>query len=289
MSKFTHLHVHSEYSLLDGFSRIPDLVSAAREQGADALALTDHGVMFGAVDFYRECEKQGITPIIGSEVYVSPGDMTDRNPAQKRAAHLILLAENNEGYKNLMKIVSAGYVDGFYYKPRVDHALLRKYSDGLIALSACLAGEIPQAVISGDQAGAEKLALEYQDIFGEGNFFLEIQDHRIQEEAAVREGLRKISERTGIGLVATNDSHYVRREDAAAHDVLVCIQTGARVDDEDRLRYTGDFSLRSPEEMIREFGDYPGAVENTMLIADRCHVTLEEGVNHMPEYEIPLD
>lgn len=143
MSKFTHLHVHSEYSLLDGFSRIPDLVSAAREQGADALALTDHGVMFGAVDFYRECEKQGITPIIGSEVYVSPGDMTDRNPAQKRAAHLILLAENNEGYKNLMKIVSAGYVDGFYYKPRVDHALLRKYSDGLIALSACLAGEIP--------------------------------------------------------------------------------------------------------------------------------------------------
>ena len=288
MSKFTHLHVHSEYSLLDGFSRIPDLVSAAREQGADALALTDHGVMFGAVDFYRECEKQGITPIIGSEVYVSPGDMTDRNPAQKRAAHLILLAENNEGYKNLMKIVSAGYVDGFYYKPRVDHALLRKYSDGLIALSACLAGEIPQAVISGDQAGAEKLALEYQDIFGEGNFFLEIQDHRIQEEAAVREGLRKISERTGIGLVATNDSHYVRREDAAAHDVLVCIQTGARVDDEDRLRYTGDFSLRSPEEMIREFGDYPGAVENTMLIADRCHVTLEEGVNHMPEYEIPV-
>ncbi|MGI6108857.1 MAG: DNA polymerase III subunit alpha [Eubacteriaceae bacterium] len=287
MSKFTHLHVHSEYSLLDGFGRIPDLVKTAKEQGAEALALTDHGVMFGAVDFYRECVSQGINPIIGSEIYVSPGDMKDESPNQKRAAHLVLLAQNNTGYKNLMKIVSAGYVDGFYYKPRVDHDFLRANSEGLIALSACLAGEIPQAVLSGDMQKAEDLALEYQDIFGKGNFYLEIQDHRIQEEAAVRDGLRKISEKTGIGLVATNDVHYVRSSDAQAHDVLVCIQTGARVTDENRMRYHGDYSLKESDVMIREFADFSGAAENTMEIARRCKVTFEEGTNHMPEFEIP--
>lgn len=287
MSAFTHLHVHSEYSLLDGFGRIPDLVTKAREDGMEALALTDHGVMFGAVDFYRECKKQGIKPIIGSEVYVAPGSMHEKNPNKKKSSHLILLARDETGYRNLMKIVSAGYVDGYYYKPRIDHDYLKVHAEGLICLSACLAGEIPRQILAGDYEGAKETALFYREIFGEENFYLEIQNHRIPEEGKVREGLVRLSEETGIGLVATNDVHYVNSEDAQYHDVLICIQTAAHLQDEDRMRYQGDYSLKSQEEMEREFKIYPGAVENTKKIADRVHFEMEEGVNHMPVFEIP--
>lgn len=284
---FTHLHVHSEYSLLDGLGRIKDLVGRAKELGMESLALTDHGVMFGVLDFYNECKAQGIKPIIGSEVYVAPGSMTDRDPNRKRSSHLVLLAKNETGYKNLIKIVSAGYVDGYYYKPRIDHDYLRAHSEGIIALSACLSGEIPKAILNGDYEGAKKTALMYQEIFGKDHFYLEIQDHRIPEEARVRDQIRRISQETGIGMVATNDVHYVRSEDAQTHDVLICIQTGTHVADEERMRYTGDYALLDQDTMDRTFRAYPGAVENTQKIADMVDLTLKEGENHMPVYEIP--
>ena len=286
---FTHLHVHTEYSLLDGAARIEALVKRAGELGMDSLAITDHGAMFGVVDFYRAARKAGIRPIIGCEVYTAARTRFDRNAdLDKRNGHLILLAESNEGYKNLIKIVSRGYTEGFYYKPRVDNELLRRYSGGIIATSACLAGRVQQALLRGDYEGARAQALEYLDIFGKDNFFLEIQDQGLKEEAAINPLLKRLSAETGIGLVATNDVHYIRREDAEFHDILLCIQTGAFADDEDRMRFPNDqFYLKSEEEMRRIFADIPEAVENTHRIAERCDVQFEFGHLHLPEFLPP--
>ncbi|KNZ42888.1 DNA polymerase III subunit alpha [Acetobacterium bakii] len=288
--KFAHLHVHSEYSLLDGFGRINSLAKGAAEQGMDSLALTDHGVLFGAIDFYKACLKEKIHPVIGCEVYISPRGL-DQKDAQldKSRAHLILLAENNIGYKNLMKIVSKGFIDGFYYKPRVDHAYLRENSEGIICLSACIAGEIPKLILKNDMEAAALLCQEYQEIFGKDNFYLEIQDHRLREEALVNERMIQISKKYNIPLVATNDVHYIKKEDSENHDILLCIQTAATVHEEKRMRFpNNEFYLKSPEEMSKLFVDVPEAIENTNRIANRCQVTFDLEKNHMPIFELPM-
>ena len=286
MQRFTHLHVHTEYSLLDGASKIPELVAYAKELGMDSLAITDHGVMYGAVEFYQECTKAGIKPIIGCEVYLAKGSHLDMT--EKTRYHLILLAENDIGYHNLMKIVSKGQLEGFYYKPRVDKDILRTYSEGIICLSACIAGEVPRLINSGNMDGARRCVQEYIDIFGKDNYFLEIQNHDIPEEKTAAEGLRQLAQEFGIGLVATNDLHYVRREDAEAQDVLLCIQTTSNVDDPGRMRFPNDsFYLKSVEEMAELFGGYPEALENTCRIADRCNVKLEFGHLLLPEFPVP--
>ena len=286
MQRFTHLHVHTEYSLLDGASKIPELVAYAKELGMDSLAITDHGVMYGAVEFYQECTKAGIKPIIGCEVYLAKGSHLDMT--EKTRYHLILLAENDIGYHNLMKIVSKGQLEGFYYKPRVDKDILRTYSEGIICLSACIAGEVPRLINSGNMDGARRCVQEYIDIFGKDNYFLEIQNHDIPEEKTAAEGLRQLAQEFGIGLVATNDLHYVRREDAEAQDVLLCIQTTSNVDDPGRMRFPNDsFYLKSAEEMAELFGGYPEALENTCRIADRCNVKLEFGHLLLPEFPVP--
>lgn len=288
---FTHLHTHTEYSLLDGSSKIKELVRRAKDLGMDSLAITDHGVMYGVIDFYRAAREVGIKPILGCEVYVAPGSRFDRENRENsgdRYYHLILLAENNIGYANLMKIVSKGFVEGFYYKPRIDIELLREYHEGIIALSACLAGEIPKLLARGLYDGAKKKALEYRDIFGEGNFFLELQDHGIFEQKIVNQQLVRLSKETGIDLVVTNDVHYINKEDWEAHDILLCIQTAKKVMDEDRMRYKeGEFYLRSEEEMREIFPYAPEAIENTQKIADRCNVEIEFGVTKLPEYPVP--
>ena len=286
MQRFTHLHVHTEYSLLDGASKIPELVAYAKELGMDSLAITDHGVMYGAVEFYQECTKAGIKPIIGCEVYLAKGSHLDMT--EKTRYHLILLAENDIGYHNLMRIVSKGQLEGFYYKPRVDKDILRAYSEGIICLSACIAGEVPRLINSGNMDGARRCVQEYIDIFGKDNYFLEIQNHDIPEEKTAAEGLRQLAQEFGIGLVATNDLHYVRREDAEAQDVLLCIQTTSNVDDPGRMRFPNDsFYLKSAEEMEELFGGYPEALENTCRIADRCNVKLEFGHLLLPEFPVP--
>ena len=286
MQRFTHLHVHTEYSLLDGASKIPELVAYAKELGMDSLAITDHGVMYGAVEFYQECTKAGIKPIIGCEVYLAKGSHLDMT--EKTRYHLILLAENDIGYHNLMRIVSKGQLEGFYYKPRVDKDILRTYSEGIICLSACIAGEVPRLINSGNMDGARRCVQEYIDIFGKDNYFLEIQNHDISEEKTAAEGLRQLAQEFGIGLVATNDLHYVRREDAEAQDVLLCIQTTSNVDDPGRMRFPNDsFYLKSAEEMAELFGGYPEALENTCRIADRCNVKLEFGHLLLPEFPVP--
>ena len=286
MQRFTHLHVHTEYSLLDGASKIPELVAYAKELGMDSLAITDHGVMYGAVEFYQECTKAGIKPIIGCEVYLAKGSHLDMT--EKTRYHLILLAENDIGYHNLMKIVSKGQLEGFYYKPRVDKDILRTYSEGIICLSACIAGEVPRLINSGNMDGARRCVQEYIDIFGKDNYFLEIQNHDIPEEKTAAEGLRQLAQEFGIGLVATNDLHYVRREDAEAQDVLLCIQTTSNVDDPGRMRFPNDsFYLKSAQEMAELFGGYPEALENTCRIADRCNVKLEFGHLLLPEFPVP--
>ena len=286
MQRFTHLHVHTEYSLLDGASKIPELVAYAKELGMDSLAITDHGVMYGAVEFYQECTKAGIKPIIGCEVYLAKGSHLDMT--EKTRYHLILLAENDIGYHNLMKIVSKGQLEGFYYKPRVDKDILRAYSEGIICLSACIAGEVPRLINNGNMDGARRCVQEYIDIFGKDNYFLEIQNHDIPEEKTAAEGLRQLAQEFGIGLVATNDLHYVRREDAEAQDVLLCIQTTSNVDDPGRMRFPNDsFYLKSAEEMAELFGGYPEALENTCRIADRCNVKLEFGHLLLPEFPVP--
>lgn len=286
--KFTHLHVHTEYSLLDGSIRIRDLISRVKELGMDSIAITDHGAMFGVVQFYKEAKNQGIKPILGSEVYVAIDKYTDREPKDKNQFHLVLLAETNEGYQNLMKIVSEGYVNGFYYKPRIDHEILRKYSKGIIALSACLGGEIPYHILSNNYDKAKEVALEYADIFGKDNFFIELQDHGVEEQRMVNKELIKISKETGIPLVATNDVHYLKKEDALVHDILLCIQTGKTIDEEDRMKFpTNEFYLKSPEEMKSIFYDNLEALENTVWIANRCNVDLEFGSLHLPEYKVP--
>ena len=287
---FTHLHVHTEYSLLDGSSKIKEIVARAKELGMDSLAITDHGVMYGVIDFYRAAKEAGIKPIIGCEIYVAPGSRFDREASKgdDRYYHMILLAENDTGYFNLMKIVSKGFVDGFYYKPRVDDEILRQYHEGIIASSACLAGQIPRELIRGDYEAALETAKKYNEIFGQGNFFLELQDHGIPEQRMVNNQLMKMSKELGIDLIATNDSHYTFEEDAQAHDILLCIQTNKKVTDEDRMRYEGgQFYLKSEEQMKELFAYAPEAIENTHKIADRCNVEIEFGITKLPAYDCP--
>ncbi len=289
---FTHLHVHTEYSLLDGSAKIAELVSRAKELGFDSLAITDHGVMYGCIYFYRECLKQGIKPIIGCEVYVSPGSRFDREVGSndERYYHLILLAENNKGYKNLSKIVSKGFTEGFYYKPRVDKEVLREYHEGIICLSACLQGEVAFYLRRRMYDEAKKVALEYRDIFGEGNYFLEMQDHGLSDDTIVNTDLMRMSQETGIELVCTNDSHYVRAEDWEAHDILLCIQTNALVNDENRMRYEGgQYYLKSEEEMASLFPYALQALENTHRIAERCNVNIVFGEQKIPHYVVPKE
>ena len=287
---FTHLHVHTEYSLLDGSCKIKELAQRAAELGMDSMAITDHGVMYGVIDFYRAAREAGVKPIIGCEVYVTPGSRFDRENAsgEDRYYHLVLLAENNQGYQNLMKIVSKGFVDGFYYKPRVDYEILETYHQGIITLSACLAGEVQRYIARGMYDKGKEAALHYQKIFGQGNFFLELQDHGIPLQKTVNQGLLRMSKDTGIGLVATNDIHYTFAEDAAAHDILLCIQTGKKVSDENRMRYEGgQYYCKSEEEMRALFPYAQEAIDNTHRIADRCNVEIEFGVTKLPRYDVP--
>lgn len=289
MIPFVHLHTHSEYSLLDGAARIPDLISRCKELGMEYLAITDHGAMYGIVDFYKEAIKQGIKPVIGCEVYVAPRTRFDKTyEYDSKYSHLILLAENNEGYKNLIKIVSKGFTDGFYYKPRVDMELLKEYHEGIIALSACLAGEIPKLLLADNFEGAKEVAKNYIEIFGKENYFIEIQDHGLREQKITNPLLIKLAGELGVGVVATNDVHYVKKEDAYAQDVLMCIQMDKTVDDPDRMKFeTDEFYLKSPEEMKNLFPYATDAIENTVKIAKRCNVTFDFDTRHLPSYKVP--
>ena len=287
---FTHLHVHTEYSLLDGSSKIGELAARAKELGMDSMAITDHGVMYGVIDFYRAARAAGIKPIIGCEVYVSPGSRFDRETVhgEDRYYHLVLLAENNTGYQNLMKIVSKGFVDGFYYKPRIDEEVMREYHEGIIALSACLAGEVPRYLEKGLYEEAKEAAKRHLEIFGAGNYFLELQDHGIPLQRQVNQGIMRLSKELNIPLVATNDCHYINAEDWEAHDILLCIQTGKKVSDENRMRYEGgQYYVKSEEEMRQLFPYAPEAIENTHKIAERCNVEIEFGVTKLPRFDVP--
>ena len=287
---FSHLHVHTEYSLLDGSGKIKEMVGRAKELGMTSLAITDHGVMYGVINFYKACKDAGIKPIIGCEVYVAPGSRFEREGTitDKRYYHLVLLAENDIGYKNLIKIVSKGFTEGYYYKPRVDYELLKQYHEGIIALSACLAGEVATALRIGLYDEAKERALAMQEIFGKDNFFLELQDHGIPDQKLVNQGLLKMSRETGIPLVATNDVHYITAEDSVAHDVLLCIQTQAKVSDENRMRYDGgQYYLKSEEEMRTLFVYAQEAIDNTAKIAERCHVDIEFGHYKLPKFDVP--
>ncbi len=288
---FTHLHVHTEYSLLDGSSKIKELTARAKELGMDSIAITDHGAMYGVIDFYRSAKEIGIKPILGCEVYVAPGSRFDRETVsgEDRYYHLVLLAENNKGYENLMKIVSKGFIDGFYYKPRVDYEILKEYHEGIICLSACLAGEVQKYLERGQYQQGREAALRYEKIFGKGNYFLELQDHGIAAQKTVNQALLRLSQELDIPLVATNDIHYTFAEDMAAHDILLCIQTGKKVADENRLRYEGgQFYCKSEEEMMELFSYVPEALDNTHKIAERCNVEIEFGVTKLPKFEVPM-
>ena len=287
---FTHLHVHTEYSLLDSSNKIKEYVAQVKALGMDSAAITDHGVMYGVIDFYKAAKEAGIKPIIGCEVYVAPGSRFDREAgaSDDRYYHMVLLAENNTGYANLVKLVSRGFTEGYYYRPRVDLELLSEYHEGLIALSACLAGEIPRCILRDDYQAAKTAALRLSGIFGPGNFYLELQDHGIPEQKKVNAQLLRLSEETGLPLAATNDIHYTYREDEEPHDLLLCIQTGKKVEDEDRMRYTGgQYYVKSPEEMAALFPYAPSAIENTEKIADRCNVEIEFGVTKLPKFALP--
>ena len=287
---FTHLHVHTEYSLLDGSNKINEYVSRVKELGMKSAAITDHGVMFGCIDFYKAAKAAGIKPILGCEVYVAPGSRFDKEKGKEedRYYHLVLLAETQEGYQNLIKIVSYGFVDGFYYKPRVDMELLEQYHEGIIALSACLAGEVARNLARGFYEEGKEAALRYEKVFGKGNFFLELQDHGIPEQRQVNHELIRMSRETGIELVATNDVHYTYSSDAEAHDILLCVQTGKLLKDENRMRYEGgQYYVKSEEEMRRLFPYAPEAIENTGKIADRCNVEIEFGVTKLPKFDVP--
>ncbi len=288
---FAHLHVHTEYSLLDGSNKIKECVSRVKELGMDSVAITDHGVMYGVIDFYRAAKAAGIKPILGCEVYVAPGSRFDKEAVgsgDDRYYHLVLLAENDEGYHNLMKIVSRGFTEGYYYKPRVDIEILKEFHQGLIALSACLAGEVQRNILRGMYDEGKKAALQYQEIFGEGNFFLELQDHGMQEQKLVNQSLLRMSKETGIKLVATNDIHYTYAEDEKPHDMLLCIQTGKKLADENRMRYEGgQYYIKSEDEMKELFPYALEALENTQKIADRCNVEIEFGVTKLPKYDVP--
>lgn len=287
--QFCHLHTHTEYSLLDGEASIKKLVTRVKELGMDSCAITDHGSMYGVVDFYREAKAQGIHPVIGCEVYMAPRSRFDKvHDIDNKTSHLILLAENQKGYKNLIKLVSAGYIDGFYYKPRIDFEMLKEHSEGIIALSACIAGEVPKALLRGDYDEAKKIALKYAEVLGKDNYFLEIQDHGLSEQKRIIPDMLRLSEETGIGLVATNDIHYLKKEDAKYQDVLMCIQMEKKVDDPDRMKFeTEEFYIKSPEEMTALFEYAPQAIENTEKIAKRCNVDFDFGTRHLPAYAVP--
>ena len=288
---FAHLHVHTEYSLLDGSNKIKEYVARVKELGMTAAAITDHGVMYGVIDFYRAARAAGINPVLGCEVYVAPGSRFDKTAVgrdEDRYYHLVLLAENNTGYANLMKIVSRAFTEGYYYKPRVDYELLETYHEGIIALSACLAGEVQRNLARGMYEEGKKAALHYEQIFGKGNFFLELQDHGIPEQRTVNQQLMRLSQEIGIDLVATNDVHYTYAEDEKPHDILLCLQTGKKLADEDRMRYEGgQYYVKSKEEMAELFPYAPEALENTQKIADRCHVEIEFGVTKLPKFDVP--
>ncbi len=290
--KFVHLHVHSEYSLLDGANRIKDLPVRAKELGMDAMAITDHGVMYGVIDFYKACKKEGIKPIIGCEVYVAQENRTrfDKEPnIDNKYNHLILLAKDNQGYKNLSKLVSIGFVEGYYYKPRIDLEVLEKYHEGLICQSACLAGSISQAIMAGNMQKAEEIALWYKNVFGE-DYYLEIQNNGVKEQVMVNQKIIELSRKLDIPLVATNDAHYLKREDAYNHEVLLCIQTGKKMNDVDRMRFESDeLYIKSPEEMIEYFKAFPDAIENTVKIAEKCNVEFEFGHTILPNYDVPKE
>lgn len=288
MDPFVHLHTHTEYSLFDGISRIPDLVAHVKEMGQTAIAITDHGSMYGAVYLYNECKKQGIKPIIGCEIYITQNSRFQVPPGREKLYHLILLAENNEGYHNLVKICSRAWTEGFHNKPRADHDLLRKYHKGLIALSACVGGELPQAILSGDMDKAHEVIKFYIDTFGRDNYFIELQNHRLPEEARVRPVLADLAKEYGLGLVATNDFHYVRKEDAASQEIKLCISTGKTLDDPEHFHFANDeFYCKSGEEMRSILGGYEGAIENTARIAERCNVTFTFGAHKLPAFDVP--
>ncbi|KPU43443.1 DNA polymerase III subunit alpha [Oxobacter pfennigii] len=288
MRQFAHLHVHTEYSLLDGSARIKKLIERVKELKMDSIAITDHGAAYGIIDFYKEAVEQGIKPILGCEVYVAKRTLYDKEPnIDSDYYHLVLLAKDMKGYKNLIKLVSKGFIDGFYYKPRIDHQTIQEYSEGLIVLSACLAGEIQTSIMEGDMKKAEETALFYKGVFKD-DFYLELQDHGIEEQKTVNEELIKLSKKLDIPLVCTNDIHYINREDAKAHEVLLCIQTGKTIDDEDRMKFqTQEFYLKSPEEMYDLFGYVPEALTNTLEIVKKCNVELEFGKTHLPKYDVP--
>ena len=290
--RFVHLHTHTEYSLLDGSNKIREYVARVKALGMDSAAITDHGAMYGVIEFYKEAKAAGIKPILGCEVYVAPNSRFDRESGRgsedDRYYHLILLAENETGYSNLMKLVSIGYVDGYYYRPRVDREVLARYHEGLICTSACLAGEVQRLLVRGLYEEANEAALWHRDTFGADSYFLELQDHGYPDQKTVNPLLVKMSRETGIGLVCTNDCHYTYAEDAAAHDILLCIQTGKKLSDEDRMRYEGgQFYVKSPEEMARLFPYAPEALENTCRIASRCNVEIEFGVTKLPRFDVP--
>ena len=287
---FTHLHVHTEYSLLDGSNKIKEYVKRVKELGMDSAAITDHGVMYGVIDFYKAAKEAGIKPIIGCEVYVAPNSRFDKEltGGEDRYYHLVLLAENDIGYANLMKLVSKGFTEGYYYKPRVDMEILNRFHEGIIALSACLAGEVQRYIVKGLIGEAEKAALKYRDCFGADNYFLEMQDHGIAQQRIVNTELMKLSKKLDIPLVVTNDVHYTYKEDVDSHDILLCLQTGKKLADEDRMRYEGgQYYVKSEEEMKGLFPYAWEAVENTQRIADRCNVEIEFGVTKLPKYDVP--
>lgn len=285
---FAHLHVHTEYSLLDGACRINKIASAARQKGMTSLAITDHGVMYGVIDFYRACIKENIKPVIGCEVYVAPHSRFDKTSSYEKYYHMVLLCENNTGYQNLIKLVSYGFTEGFYSKPRIDDELLEKYHEGLICLSACLAGEIPQKLLDGDYNAAKAKAEYYRDLFGKDNFFIELQDHGIEEQQRIIPNLVRIADEIGVDIVATNDSHYIEKEDSKTHNILLCIQTNRTINDNDRMEFqTNEFYLKTEEEMRELFPKYPQAIENTQKLADRCNVEFEFGVRKLPRFDVP--
>ncbi|MGH9379650.1 MAG: DNA polymerase III subunit alpha [Thermoanaerobaculia bacterium] len=288
MPQFAHLHLHSQYSLLDGANRLDDVLIAAREAGMPAVALTDHGNLFGAIELYNRAREHGVKPILGIEAYVAQGSRLDRDSQRRSNNHLVLLAENETGFRNLIKLSSSSFLEGFYYKPRIDHELLRQHSEGLIGLSACLKGEINERILGRQRDEAEATARTYREILGDGNFYLELQDHGLAEQRQANEVLRDMARRLDLPLVATNDCHYLKADDAFAHDVLLCIGTQANLDDPDRLRYASEqFYLRSGDEMAALFPDVPEAIENTLAIAERCHVELPQGQFHLPEFPLP--
>ncbi|MCX6798158.1 MAG: DNA polymerase III subunit alpha, partial [Candidatus Falkowbacteria bacterium] len=286
---FVHLHNHTHYSLLDGLTKIDELVNYVKEQGSPAIAITDHGTMYGVVEFYEKCKKAGLKPIIGVEAYLAPGSRHDKNTrSDARSFHLLLLAKNNIGYKNLIKLTSVAHLEGFYYKPRIDWELLKAHSEGLIACTACLAGEIPRLIMADKLEEATKRAQEYNNLFGQGNFYLEIMQHpELDDLNKVNPALIKMSAELGIPLVATNDSHYLKKDDAEAQDILLCLQNKKKIQDTDRMKMEGDYSVRPNHEMIESFKDIPGAVENTLKIAEMCNVEIELGNTQLPHFEVP--